>query len=133
MFLSIGPAFIDTNTCPRVLLKIVCGSYTNRTYIFASPAGFIKVVVIITVGFNFLLTSLAAFLYLKSPSSSYSKTYFLFLTFLFLFTVSAVIDPETFPRVQLQIVCGTYTNRKYIFDSSASLWKVMSKVTVLLF
>ena len=42
-------AFIDTETCPRVWLQIVSGTYPNRTYGFVSPAFLWKVVVRVPV------------------------------------------------------------------------------------
>ena len=40
----IGSEFIDTETCPRVWLKIFIGPYPNRTHGFSSPKGLWKVV-----------------------------------------------------------------------------------------
>ena len=40
----IGSAFIDTETCPLLLLQIFSGMYSNQTYGFASPAALWKFV-----------------------------------------------------------------------------------------
>ena len=43
---------------------------------------------------------------------------------------SALIDPETYPQVWLQIVSGLYPNRTYGFASPVGLWKVVARVPV---
>ena len=42
--------FIDTDTCPRVMLKIFCEIYTNQTYMYYCPACLSKFVVRVLVG-----------------------------------------------------------------------------------
>ena len=54
----IGSAFIDTVTVPRVWLKIVSGTYPNRTYGFSSPTGLWRVVVRMMVLWFHLLPSI---------------------------------------------------------------------------
>ena len=49
-FSLIGSDFIDPDTCPWVLLQILCGTYPNRTYICSRTIGLRKVVARITVG-----------------------------------------------------------------------------------
>ena len=46
------------------------------------------------------------------------------------FIVSAFIYTETFPRVWLQIICWSYSNRTYQFDSPPVLMKVVERVPV---
>ena len=43
---------------------------------------------------------------------------------------SGFIDPETYPWVCLQIVCGMYSNQTYGFAFPAGLWKVATRVPV---
>ena len=50
IFPLIGLMFIDPDTCPRVLLKIVCGIYPKRTYVFARPVVLRKVTKRVQVG-----------------------------------------------------------------------------------
>ena len=46
--------FIDTDTCPRALLQIVCGPFRNWSYRFSCPAGLRKVVAMVPVGCAYL-------------------------------------------------------------------------------
>ena len=54
----------------------------------------------------------------------------LIVDFLFVLIGSAFIDPEAFPRVWLQILCGTYPNCTYGFAYPVLLWKVVVRVNV---
>ena len=79
------------------------------------------------------LIQLIAFRDLKYPSSSSFKPNLVdFRLVCIIFIGSEFIDPETCPRVWLQIVYGLYPNRTYWFSSPAGLWKVMTTVLVLI-
>ena len=55
----------------------------------------------------------------------------MFIVDLFLqLILSVLINFDTFSWVRLKIVCGTYTNRTFIFSSPSWLKKVMARVTV---
>ena len=45
-------------------------------------------------------------------------------------SISAFIGPDTFPRMLLHIVCGTYINLAFEFDQPASLMEFMLMVLV---
>ena len=50
--------------------------------------------------------------------------------FLFVLIISELIDPDTFPWVWYQIVCGPYSNRTYGFSYLAWSRKFVARVTV---
>ena len=114
--------------------QIFCWSYTNQRYGFSSPADLSKVVVRVSVGCYFLLESINCFYWYKYHSSSLPKTSFVgFWPLHFAFTGLSFVDPEKFPLVWLQIVCGPYTNWTYRFAYPTVLWTVVSRVTVVWF
>ena len=68
---------------------------------------------------------------IKYPSRSLLKTYFVYCWFVcIIFIASTFIDPETCPRVLLQIVSRSYPNWTYVFATPAGSWKVMARVLV---
>ena len=54
-----------------------------------------------------------------------------FLLVCIIFIGSAFIDPETCPQLWLQIFSGLYPSQTYGFASSVGLWKVVSRVPVI--
>ena len=52
------------------------------------------------------------------------------MTCLFALIGSELIDTRTYTQACYQIVCGTYPNRTYKFDSPVGLWKVAARVPV---
>ena len=62
-FSLIVSAFIDPDTCPWVLYKIVCGTYPIQTYVFAHPTGLRKVVVTVPVGYAYYPSVIDQFFY----------------------------------------------------------------------
>ena len=57
-FVPIVSVIIDPDTCPRVWLKFFCGTYPNQTYWFASPIVLCKIKVGVSLGCNYLSTSI---------------------------------------------------------------------------
>ena len=72
-------AFIYTNTCPWVWLKIFCGPYPNRKYGFASPAGLSKVMARVLVECNRLFKLIDCFNWSKISLKLFTYTFFLLL------------------------------------------------------
>ena len=67
----------------------------------------------------------------KYPSSYSFKSYFIHCWLVcIIFIGSMFIDPETCPRVQIQIFSWAYPNPTYRFASPAVLWKSMARVPV---
>ena len=59
----IGSIFIDTDTCPWLLLHTVYGVYPNRTYVFSHHIGFRKVVTRVPVGRAYFPSVIDKFLF----------------------------------------------------------------------
>ena len=122
-------AFIYPETFPRVWFKIVCGTYSKQTYVFASPAGLLMVVTRVSVGFSEFLLWFIALVDLKYPSISLFKPYFVDCWLVCnLFIVTKFIDIETCPLVWLQIFGGIYPNQTYVFASTTGLWAAVARV-----
>ena len=74
------------------------------------------------------------FIDLKYPSSSlFNLSSVDFLLVCILFIGSDLFDPETCPRVCQKFFSAPYTNRTYWFASPAGTWKVLTRVTFLIF
>ena len=86
--------FIDIEIPPPGVLKIICGTYPNQTYGFASPTGLWKVVAWVLVGCSDLLTSIYCFSWSQILFKFFVQDFFNFFT-----SVSLFMDPETFPGV----------------------------------
>ena len=77
---------------------------------------------------------LIVFIDIKYQSSSLPKTSFVdFWTLYFAFTGLSFVDPEIFPLMWFQIVCGPNTNWTYRFSSPTVLWTFVARVTVVWF
>ena len=131
LFVLIVSAFIDPKTCPRVWLQIVCGTYPKKTCVFTSPSGLWKVLTRVPVGcselfapIDFFTLSILSFKYFFKPS--FVECWLVCIIFI----VSVFIDPETCPRVWLQIFSEPYQNWTYIFASPAGLWEVVVMVPI---
>ena len=128
----IGLEFIDNETCPRMLLKIVCGPYQNQIYGFYPTTGLWKVVDRVMVECNWLLTSIDCFYWYQISFKLSKQYFFVYLWLVYItFTVSAFIDTESCPHVWLEIIFCPYPNQTYGFASPEGLWKVVSGVPVL--
>ena len=75
-FALIWSGLVDTETCPHVWLQIICGTYLNRTYIFASPAGLWKVVARVPVGCSYFSASIYWFYWSKISFKFFSQAFF---------------------------------------------------------
>ena len=109
LFVLTGSAFIDTDTCPTVWLKIVCDPYTNRTYGFLPLKDWWRSWQGLRLGVHYCWQKSISLLNIKSPSSSLPKNYFVGCwPVYFLFNGLSLIDAETCPWLWLHIVCGPY-------------------------
>ena len=81
LFASIGSALIDPETYPWVCNKIVYGPYPNRKYIFASSAGFWKVVARVTVGCSELFALVDVFFLSKISFELLVQSLFFYVDF----------------------------------------------------
>ena len=106
-----------------------CGPYLNSKYWFSSSVGLWKVVKRVPVEYSELFTSIYCFAWSKYPSSSSFKFSSVDCWLVcIIFIGSELIDPENFPWTWLKNLCGSYTNRTYVFASPAGLWKVLARV-----
>ena len=71
LFIIIGSAFIDPETCPCVCYQIVCGPYPNWTYGLAFPVSLSRVIARVPVCCSYLFASIYWF--------AWSKTFIQFL------------------------------------------------------
>ena len=78
-FEFIGSEFIDPETFPLVCYKIVCTTYPNQTYGFASPAGLWKFVARVPVGCLDLSVSIDFFALSKLSFKLFVRNFFCLL------------------------------------------------------
>ena len=103
LFALIGSAFIDSETCPCLWLKIVHGPYLNRTYRFASPqVRGISLIWFLYDVQNCLLQVIALIGLEVSSSHLLKPSYVYFWLVCIMFIGSYLIDTETCPCVWLQ-------------------------------
>ena len=97
------------------------------------PTGLWKVVVRVPVGCSWFFLRFITLSYLKYPSIYSLKTSFIDCWLVYIISIgSEFIDPETFPRVWLNIFCGPYPKWTYIFSSPAGFLNVVVMVTFFL-
>ena len=113
------------------VIKILCGPYPNRTYVFAPLTGFWKIVVMVRVGCSYLISSIDLFDWSKISSMLFFNPSSVDCWLVcILFIESSFIDSETCTQVWLKIFSGTYSNRRCGYSSSAGLWKFVVRVPV---
>ena len=76
----IESAFIYSEIFPWMCLKVVCGTYSNWTYGFASPLGLWKVVERVPVECNCLFKSIGFFAWYKTSFKFLAQAYFCWLS-----------------------------------------------------
>ena len=120
-FASIVSAFIDSETCPRVWLKVFHETYPNRTYRFSSPVLLWKVVARVPVECNWLLTPIDLFYWSKISFKLFTQAYFnLLLTSIYWIYWISVIWSWNFPsNVIANFMCSLYKpNIQILFSRS---------------
>ena len=132
LFALMISAFIDSDNCHQVWLQIVCGTYTNWTYVFFFSQDLVRLWQRFQLGVTACLHQYIYLFGIKYPLILLPNTSFVgFWPVYFSFTGSVFMDLETCPWVWLQIFCGTYTNQTCVFSSPTGLYKVVARVIVL--